>query len=107
MTIATSRARANFALPGGMPGTRVGYRPTPAPEPYYWPSKGAHFANRQITRRPQTIVRARRLAAEWLADADPRTAEADRFTFMADYWAALNAHINAHGEMRLFLRYNH
>lgn len=102
------RPRANTALPQGFRRDRtdgLGYVPTPPPEPYYWPSKGGHFANRQITRRPQTIARARRMAAEWLAEADPRTAE--MFTFMADYWGALNSHIEPRGEMALFLRHNH
>lgn len=99
------RARANTALAAGRPGTRVGYRPTPAPEPNYFPSKGVWLANRQITRRPKTILRARRMAASWLAVADPRTAPG--FVVMADYWGALNDHIEAHGEMALFLRYNH
>jgi hypothetical protein len=105
MTATMPRARANTALAAGVPGTRVGYQPTPAPEPHYFPSKGAWFANRQILRRPKTIVRARQIAAEWLATADPRTAPA--FTFMADYWAALDAHIGPRGEMALYLRHNH
>lgn len=99
------RPRANTARREGIPGTRVGYVPTPAPEPYYFPTKGAHFAIRQITRHPQAIIRARRRAAEWLAAADPRTAHG--FGFMAAFWDALNDHITAHGEMALFLRHNH
>lgn len=108
--------RANVALPDGFRGTRPARRPGAARlvpgqvpldyvEPHYWPSKGAHFANRQIFRHPQAIIRARRRAAEWLAAADPRTAPG--FGFMAAFWEALNDHIEPHGEMALFLRHNH
>lgn len=115
MTRMMPRARANIALPNGFAGTRAsrpagprdlpGQVPLPAREPHYFPSKGAHFAKRRVLRRPHTILAARRRVAEWLAAADPRTSP--QFTYMADYWAALNDVVEPHGEMAWFLRYNH
>lgn len=100
----TLRPRANLARRQDIPGTRVGYRPTPAPSTAYWPDKGTALARQQITRRPQTVLRACRLAAEWL---DTNLHTAPGFVVMANYWAALNAELESHGEMAWFLRYNH
>lgn len=97
--------RANLARRQDVPGTRVGYRPTPAPEPCYFPSKGAHFGNRLIFKHPQAVLSAHRKVGAWLAAADPRTDLG--FGFLAAFWDALNDHVTAHGEMALFLRHNH
>lgn len=96
--------RANTALRQGVPGTRVGYVPAPARPVDYWPDKGTALARQQIMCRPQTILRARLLAGEWL---DTNLHTAPGFVVMANYWAALNAEIEPHGEMAWFLRYNH
>lgn len=108
--------RASVALPDGFHGARPARRavaprvmpgqvPLDYVEPRYHPTKGAWFANRLIQRHPQAMIRARKLAAEWLLFADPRTAPG--FVFMADFWGALNDHITAHGEMAIYQRHNH
>jgi hypothetical protein len=80
--------------------------PLPYQEPHYYPTKGAHFANRLILKHPKAMLRAWRLAGDWLWKADPWTAPAD-FAFMAEFWRALNDHIEPRGEMALFQRHNH
>lgn len=99
--------RANIALKNGFSGTRIGYRTTPAPEPHYFPSKGAHFAKHLIRRHPQAMLHAYKRASEWLDTHGPRTAEPASFTFMAEFWRVLNEHIAPRGEMALYLRHNH
>ena len=98
--------RANLARRQDVPGTRVGYTPTPAPAVDYWPDKGTALARRLIARRPHAALAARKRAAEWLAThPDPRTAPG--LVVVANYWATLNAEVEPHGEMAWFLRYNH
>lgn len=106
MSPSRSYARANVAVPDELrlQGGAVGYKPAAPQGLFYFPSKGAHFANRRIARRTHTVPHALRTARAWVAD--PANADSPAVPVMRDYLTALEDFVLPRGEMHIYLRCN-